>query len=133
MFNFNYSLPQFFNNDLIYSYNYVNQINMINYIFNNEILKAQYLRQNCYNIIPDQQVNYNYFLPQNFQIPYVYLNYYINNPIQKPKIDESKFSNIPPINCVSPTNNNIINKNNILCSDSNQNIEGKIFLYNLYF
>ena len=62
MFNFNYSLPQFFNNDLIYSYNYVNQINMINYIFNNEILKAQYLRQNCYNVIPDQQVNYNYFL-----------------------------------------------------------------------
>ena len=54
MFNFNYSLPQFFNNDLIYSYNYVNQINMINYCLNNEILIAKYLRQNDYNVIPDQ-------------------------------------------------------------------------------
>ena len=71
-------------------------------------------------------------MPQNFQIPNVNLNYYINNLIQKQKIEESKFSNIPPINCVPSTNINT-NKNNILCSDSNQNIEGNIFLYNLYF
>jgi len=133
MYNFNYSSPLNFNNDFIYFNNIMNQINSLNYFFN-ECWRAQYLRQNGYNIIPDQNVNYNYLLmPQNFQIPNVNLNYYINNLIQKQKIDESKFSNVPPINCVSSINNNINNKNNILCSDSNQNIEGKIFLYNLYF
>ena len=127
MFNFNYSSPLNFNNDLIYYNNIVNQINSLNYFLYNEYLKAQYLRQNGYNIIPDQNVNYNYLLmPQNFQIPNVNLNYYINNLIQKQKIEESKFSNIPPINCVSSANINT-NKNNILCSDSNQNIEGNIF------
>jgi hypothetical protein len=127
MFNFNYSSPLNFNNDLIYYNNIVNQINSLNYFLYNEYLKAQYLRQNGYNIIPEQNVNYNYLLmPQNFQIPNVNLNYYINNLIQKQKIEESKFSNIPPINCVSSANINT-NKNNILCSDSNQNIEGNIF------
>jgi hypothetical protein len=127
MFNFNYSSPLNFNNDLIYYNNIVNQINSLNYFLYNEYLKAQYLRQNGYNIIPEQNVNYNYLLmPQNFQIPNVNLNYYINNLIQKQKIEESKFSNIPPINCVSSPNINT-NKNNILCSDSNQNIEGNIF------
>lgn len=127
MFNFNYSSPLNFNNDLIYYNNIVNQINSLNYFLYNEYLKAQYLRQNGYNIIPEQNVNYNYLLmPQNFQIPNINLNYYINNLIQKQKIEESKFSNIPPINCVSSANINT-NKNNILCSDSNQNIEGNIF------
>ena len=127
MFNFNYSSPLNFNNDLIYYNNIVNQINSLNYFLYNEYLKAQYLRQNGDNIILEQNVNYNYLLmPQNFQIPNVNLNYYINNLIQKQKIEESKFSNIPPINCVSSANINT-NKNNILCSDSNQNIEGNIF------
>ena len=60
MFNFNYSSPLNFNNDLIYYNNIVNQINSLNYFLYNEYLKAQYLRQNGYNIIPEQNVNYIY-------------------------------------------------------------------------
>jgi hypothetical protein len=158
MFNYNFSSPEN-NSNFLLSYNYLfNQINPINQ-FNsyvnpyNEILKLQYLLQNGYNIIPEQNLSYNYLLmPQNMQIPNVNYNYIINNLYQKQKIINSNFNNIPPVNCYFPSNNNInnnnkynidivnnkdnINYNNnskFLCSDSNQNIEGKIIFYNYIF